>query len=137
MSSEICYMFLCIWEGSRAAESQTMPLCKEVDPYRKNLWFHMQGQKGRVEVLTGPTNGNHYEEDDANQHKSKTDCSGWWMPVCLQAFYTYYLCSCNAESVSVVIITLQISIKYLCGEAWVGAKHPPTMQLLSFQQLCL
>lgn len=40
MSAEISYMFLCIWEDSGAVESQTTPLCKEVDPYQENIWFH-------------------------------------------------------------------------------------------------
>lgn len=77
MSSEKRTAFLCIWKDSRAVQSQTMPLCKEVDPYQEILWFHTQGQKesGRTHCgLTGPTNVNHYEDDDAKKHISQTEC---------------------------------------------------------------
>lgn len=57
MSSEKRTAFLCIWKDNKAVQSQTMPLCKEVDPYQEILWFHTQGQKERVEEHTAGSQG--------------------------------------------------------------------------------
>lgn len=62
MSAEIGYVFVCIWEDSRAVESQTAPLCKNVKPYQENnSHTGPERESGRVlDGLTGPTNVNHH-----------------------------------------------------------------------------
>lgn len=52
MSAEIDYLLIFIWEDSGVVESQTMPLCYEVEPYQKNLWLHTQDQRGISEKYT-------------------------------------------------------------------------------------